>query len=433
MNVNSTRSDSANAVVVATISAQTIKKTDDKIASSLSKNAKVDGFRAGKVPVAVVKKMYQDQILEQRNQEIFSKVLNKSLEDLKLSQNDVIGDAVFNKFENKDDNIEMEFKISIRPEVKIGDYKSMIPEIKIDKIDAKKVEETLKDYYKNFATNEDAPKNAKVKSGDIAVIDFEGYLGDEKFEGGSAKEYALEIGSNSFIPGFEDQVIDMKIGEAKDIKVTFPKEYGAQNLAGKDVTFKVTLQNIQVKKIPSKLNEEQLKQLLPNESKPTLELLKADIEKSLQNQEAIKVFAKVTRPAFIENLVKGHKFDLPEAIIEKEIDNLLNKSVQNKSQEEIQKLSQDKKAIDKLRADFLEEAQNNVKMTFLIDELAKAEKIEVNDQEVSQVIYMEAYQMGKDPAEHFKLYQEQGILPVVKMSLIENKLLEKLFKEKAGI
>ncbi|CAA6811210.1 MAG: Cell division trigger factor (EC [uncultured Campylobacterales bacterium] len=433
MNVNSTRKDSANAVVVAEISSQTIENTENKIASSLSKTAKIDGFRKGKVPLNVIKKTYQEQILTQRNQELFSQVLSKSIEDLKITQNDVIGDAVFNKFENNDNKIDMEFKISIRPEVKLGDYKSMIPEIKVPKVDNKKIEENLKNYYSNFAEISDAEDSAKLANGDIAVMDFAGYLGDEQFEGGSAQNHSLDIGSNTFIPGFEEQMVGMKKGESKDINVTFPTEYGAEKLAGKDVIFKVTLNNIQTKKLPETLNEEQLKTLLPNVENPTIEKLKQDIEQSLQNQELNGVFADEVRPEFIENLVKNHKFDLPEAIIEKEIDNLLNRSLQSKSEDEIKKLSNDKEAVEKLRTEFVEEAENNVKMTFLIDELSKKESIEVNDQEVSQVIYMEAYQSGKNPADHFKLYQERGLIPVVKMSLIENKLLEKIFREKAGL
>ena len=254
----------------------------------------------------------------------------------------------------------------------------------------------------------------------------EGFVDDKAFEGGKAENYVLEIGSKQFIPGFEDGMVGMKIGEEKDIKVTFPKEYGAAHLAGKDAVFKVKLHEIQELKIPE-LDDEMLKKLLPGEEKASVEVLDEKLKEQIKNEKLFKLVNDELKGKFADALIEKYNFDLPKGIVEQETDMQMRAAFNTFSEKEIEELKASKEKYQEKRDSFKEEAQKSVKLTFIIDELAKLRKIEVNDQELIQAIYFEAYRYGMNPKEHLENYKKQGALPAVKMALIEEKLFNDIF------
>ena len=278
-----------------------------------------------------------------------------------------------------------------------------------------------------FVHAESVEKKNPVEKGDFVVINFEGFLDGVAFEGGKAEGYTLEIGSNSFIPGFEDGIIGMNTGESKDIEVTFPENYGKAELAGKPTVFKITLNAIQIKDVPKKPTEEILKRLLPGVENPTAETLEAQIEEELRNEKLGKIFNEEVKPKFVENILEKLSLDLPENIVEQEID-LQMRGVFNKMDEEtIKEYSTNPEKIKEKREEFRNDAEKSVKLTFIVDELAKQESINVSDQEVLQMIYFEAMQQGANPKEYLEFYEKQGVLPAIKMSIIEERLFTKLF------
>lgn len=427
MQIKVNRINSANASVEATISSALLQKKEEKLIASAASNMKVDGFRKGKVPAHLVKARYGKQLKDDAQTEALRDLYNQALEELSIKPDAIVGEPSFSKFEEKEGGLELEMKLSMRPTVIVDGYKECVPEYKTPKVTKKEVGERLEKMMQLTAGLKDIEEKRAVEKGDFVVINFEGFLDGVAFEGGKAEGYTLEIGSNSFIPGFEDGIIGMNAGESKDIEVTFPENYGKAELAGKPTVFKITLNAIQVKDVPKKPTEEILKRLLPGVENPTAETLDAQIEEELRNEKLGKIFNEEVKPKFVENILEKLSLDLPENIVEQEID-LQMRGVFNKMDEEtIKEYSTNPEKIKEKREEFREEATKSVKLTFIVDELARAEGINVSDQEVLQMIYFEAMQQGANPKEYLEYYQKQGILPAIKMSIIEERLFNKLF------
>ncbi len=429
MQIKVERIDSANAKAEAKVSKSFLDVKQKTMAAEVAKTMKVDGFRKGKVPAHVVMARHGEQIQQDVEQEALRVFLNDALKELGVENSAVVGEPNITKMDKTDDGLDVEIKISFRPEIDLGDYKALIPEYKTPRILKKDIEERVNTMLKLSAPLKELARKRAVKDGDFVKIDFEGFIGDEPFEGGKAENYSLEIGSGSFIPGFEDGVIGMKIGESKDIEITFPKEYNSKDLAGKDSTFKVTLHGIQVKDVPKEASEETLKQLLPGVDTPTMEKLEAQVKEQIKNEKLSKVFSDEVKPAFIEAVVEKIEFALPENIVEQEIDMQVRNIFQNLSEDEIKEYSENPEKISEKREEYRKEATKSVKLTFIVDELAKVEKIKVEDQEVMQMIYFEAMQQGQDPKAYYEQYEKQGVLPAIKMSIIEERLFTQLFSK----
>ena len=432
MEFNANRVDEANAVITATITKESIDTNLDKIAKEASKTMDVQGFRKGKVPVSVVKQRYADKLTQDAEGEALREAMGKGLESLEISNEDLIGEPAISKFDKKEDgNIDIEIKISCKPAIDLGDYKSLVPTVEVKAADEKEINEKLEEIAKSQAPLEKIKRKRMAKAGDFAVIDFEGFVDGVAFDGGKAEKYTLEIGSNSFIPGFEEQVIGMKYEEQKDITVTFPEEYQAENLKGKEAVFKVTLHEIQ-EKVAAELNDEFAQKVLPNEENVTLLTLKAKIVEQIENEAKFKYYREELKPVFVETLLEKINFALPTSVVEQEINQALNNKVRTMKEDEIKALQEDAAKIESLRDEVKDDAESSVKATFIVDALAKAEEIEISDQEVTQVLYYEAMQMGQNPQEMIKQYEEAGYLPAIKMSMIEDKVMTKIFDEKSG-
>ncbi len=427
MQVNAKKVDDANAVVEAKISTALLKKKEDKIAAAAAKNMQVDGFRKGKVPVNVVKNRHGEQIRQDAEQEVLKELFDVALVELGVKTDEMVGEPVITKFDKNDDGINVEIKISFRPTVNIEGYKNLIPEYKTPRVMKKDIEDRVAEMLKAVAPLKKVKKDRGLENGDFALIDFEGFIDGTPFEGGKAEKYQLEIGSGAFIPGFEAGLIGLKPGESRDVEVSFPKEYNSKDLAGKKAIFKTKLHEIQVKDIEAKPDEEMLKKLLPGVEKPTLEKLEEQVKEQLKNEKLAKLFNDEIKPKFVDALLEKMEFALPENIVNQEIDLQVRGIFEKLSEDEIKEYSEHPEKIEEERAKFAEEARNSVKLTFLVDELAKAEDIKVEDQEVMQMIYFEAMQQGQDPKQYYEYYEKQGVLPAIKMSVVEDKLFTKLF------
>src|SRR5574344_284718 len=265
MEFKANRVDEANVEITATLSKELIEKNLDDVAKAAAKTMNVQGFRKGKVPVAVVKQRYAEKLLEDAQGEAIRKVLNEGLKLLELKNDDLIGEPSISKFDKKEDgSVELEISVACKPKIDLGDYKTLVPEVKAVEVGIEKIDARLTEIASQSAPLEKISRKRAAKDGDYAVIDFEGFVDGVAFEGGKAEKYPLLLGSNSFIPGFEEQVIGMKYDEQKDIVVTFPKEYQAKDLAGKEAVFKVTLHEIQERKV-GELNDEFAKQMRSEE------------------------------------------------------------------------------------------------------------------------------------------------------------------------
>ena len=432
MEFNANRVDGANAVITATIGKDVVESNLDKVAKQAAKTMNVQGFRKGKIPVAVVKQRFADKLTEDAEAEALRKVLNDGLKELNVANADLIGEPTISKFDKKEDgSIDVEISLAIKPTIDLGDYKSLIPAVENKEVDAKEIDARLEEIAKSSAPLEKLSRKRAVKDNDFAVIDFEGFVDGVAFEGGKAEKYPLLIGSGSFIPGFEEQVIGMKYEEQKDVVVTFPESYQAKNLAGKEATFKVTLHEIQ-EKVAAELNDEFAQRMLPGEENVTIDTLREKIKEQIKTEAMSKYYREELKPAYLETLVEKIEFALPNSVVDQEINYALNNKVRTMSEDEINALRENESKVEEMRNELKGDAVSSVKATFIIDALAKAENVQVSDQEVMQVLYYEAMQMGQNPQEVVKQYQEAGYLPAIKMSMIEEKVISKLLDEKLG-
>jgi trigger factor len=416
--------DDANVAVSGEIEKSVIDANIDKLAKEAGKQMKVDGFRKGKVPPHIVKKMHGDKLAQDAESDALKALVDAAISEAGINATDIIGEPIFKKYDKKDDKIEVELEISLRPNVDVSGYEKAVPAFEKPEATEEEVEAKLDELKAQQATYAKIKRKRMVRDGDMVVIDFEGFIDGEAFEGGKAEKFNLKIGSGQFIPGFEEQIIGMKYDEEKDIVVTFPEEYGSKDLAGKEATFKVKLHEIQ-EQVEAELNDE-LAQKLLNDEKATLETLKERLKEQVVNEKISKLYNEELKPQLIEALVKQFDFALPNNIVEQEIDAKINAKAREMKEEELKAYQENPEKVEELRNEVREEAENSVKATFIVDALAKDQEVTVNDQEVSQAIYYEALMSGQDPQAVIKYYQENNLLPAVKMGMIEDKLFGKL-------
>ncbi len=416
--------DDANVAVGGEIDNGVIERNIDRLAKEAGKQMKVDGFRKGKVPPHVVKKLHGDKLRQDAEAEALKALVDAGIAQAEVNTADILGEPIFKKYDKQDDKIEVELEISLRPNVNVEGYEKAIPSFEKPEATDEEVEAKLEEVAQQQGSMQKIKRKRMVRDGDTVLIDFEGFVDGEAFEGGKAEKFALKIGSGQFIPGFEEQIIGMKYDEEKEITVTFPESYGAENLAGKEAMFKVKLHEIQ-EQVPAELNDE-LAQKLLNDEKATLDDLKARLKDQVLNEKLSKLYQEELKPKMVEALVETFDFALPNNIVEQEIDAKINAKAREMSEEELNEYKENPEKVEALREEVREEAENSVKATFIVDALAKAKEVTVDDQEVSQAIYYEALMSGQDPQAVIKYYQENNLLPAVKMGMIEDKLFGKL-------
>ncbi len=428
MEIKSNKINGANAQIEATILMSEVDANLNKIAKELTKTASVQGFRKGKVPMAIIKKQYGEKLVQDAEAEALREVLSKGLAELNIANESLIGEPNITKFDKSDDKIEVAVKIAMRPEIDMGDYASMVKDFDEPETTDAEVEERLKDIAESQAPLVDVEEDRELVSGDTAVIDFEGFIDGEAFDGGKGENFELVLGSGQFIPGFEDQLIGAKKGAELEVTVTFPQDYQAKDLAGKESLFKVKVNGIKVKE-EVKIDDELAKKLLADEN-ATVEELNKQVKAQIEGEKLSKLYNEELKPALLETFVAEIKFDLPEFVVEQEIDMALNKKASSMSEDEIKELREDADKLKELRETFREDAQKSVRATFIIDTLAQAENVKVEENEVMQTIYMEAMQMGQDPMKAYEHYKEAGYLPAIQMSMVEDKVLSGLLNSK---
>ena len=307
----------------------------------------------------------------------------------------------------------------IKPEVKLGNYKGVEVKKIEYKVTAKDVEHELghmQEHNSRLISVEDRP----VEKGDIANINFEGFVDDVAFEGGKAENHELEIGSNTFIPGFEDQVIGMKIDEEKDIKVKFPDEYFSKDLAGKDAIFKVKVNEIKKKELP-KLDDEFAKDVSEFD---TLKELKQDIKKKQQKQNDEKAKYE-TQDEVIKAVCKEMKVEIPSGMIETETENMLRDMEQRLSYQGLkldQYLQMMGKSKEDMKKEYEPQAEEAIKSRLALEAVIKAEKIEVADIDVDEKIKEMAKNYGRENDEEF--LKNENVRNYIKQGLESEKAIE---------
>ncbi len=369
-------------------------KALDKAFKEKQKNVKVDGFRKGKVPREIFEKKFgKESLYIDAADMVLQDAYMKAMEESKLIP--VVQPAVELKGLS-DEGAEFTFKIVTKPEVKVNKYKGL--NIKPEKVEVTDEEINhelghLLERYTELVT-----KEGKVEKGNIAIIDFEGFKDDVAFEGGKGENYSLEIGSNTFIPGFEEQVIGMKVGEEKDLNLTFPEDYGAKDLAGAAVVFKVKVNEIKEKK--TRELDEDFFEDLGMEGIDSEEKLKAEIKASITAQKEMEVENKYV-DTILEEVGKNVEVDIPEEMVNEEVNRLMGRfeeqmKMQGISLELYYQFTQSTEA--DLRNQMEKEAFNNVLYRLMLEEIMTLEKVEVSEDDANKEAeeLAKKYQMDKE-------------------------------------
>lgn len=425
MKVTVNRIDDANIMVSGTIENSAIAKKVETLAATAAKQMKVDGFRKGKVPAHVVKKLHGEKLMHDAEGEALKDLMDEGIKEAGINASEIIGQPLFKKYKKNDTGIDVEVEISMKPKFDIAGYKEAIPAYEHPEASDAEIDERLESMAAAQAPFQKIKRKRMVKDGDMTVIDFEGFIDGVPFAGGKAEKFSLKIGSGQFIPGFEEQIIGMQYEEEKTIKVTFPETYQAKDLAGKEAEFKIKLHEIQ-EQVPAAVDDEFAKKMLQGDENATLETLKEKVKEQIVSEKISKIYGEELKPKLIEALVEKFDFALPNNIVEQEIDAKINEKARAMSKEEVEDLKANPEKIEALRDEVKKDAAESVRATFIVDALAKQEEININDQEVTQVIYYEAMMHGQNPQELVKYYQKNNLLPAIKMGMIEDKLFSKL-------
>ena len=393
----------------------------DKVFAKKQKTAKVDGFRKGKVPRRIYEKKYGKESLYMDAVDMVAQdAYLKALEESKLVP---VVKPEINLKNVSDEGVEFTFKIITTPEVKLKKYKGLGIKPKKVKVTKEEVDHELGHLLERYT--ELVVKDGKVENGDVAIIDFEGFKEGVAFDGGKGENYSLEIGSNTFIPGFEEQIIGMKAGDKKDLDLTFPEDYGAKDLAGAKVVFKVKVNEIKQKQ--TREFDEDFFEDLGMEGVDSEEKLRDQIKSSLTAQKEVENENKYV-DELLEAVGKNVEVDIPQEMVEEEIDRLMGRFEEQMKMQGVsldlyyQFTNSDEKA---LRDQMEKEAFSNVLYRLMLDEIIKEEKIEVSEKDAEKEAdeLAKKYQMPKD-----EFLKQFGGIELVKYDLEVRKAID-LLKE----
>ena len=368
-------------ILTVEVDAETVDKSLDKAFKKVVKQINVPGFRKGKIPRPLFEKRFGVESLYQDALDmIVPGEYEKAIEETGIEPVDTPNIDV----EQMEKGKPLIFKatVTVKPEVKLGEYKGLEVEKPDTEVTDEDVEEELKKLQERLAELV-IKEDGEAEMGDTVVIDFEGFVDGEAFEGGSAENYSLELGSGNFIPGFEEQLAGVKTGDEKEIEVTFPEEYHASELAGKKATFKVKVHEIKAKHLPE-LDDEFAQDA--DDEVETLDALKEKIKKDLK--ESKEHAAKhAVEDAVVEKAAENAEMDIPEAMINTELNRMLQEFEQNLSAQGLnlelyyQFSGQNEEA---LRNQMKEDAEKRVRFNLTLEAIANAENLEVSDEEVDE-------------------------------------------------
>lgn len=378
----------------------------------------IPGFRKGKAPKHVIEQQYGkgvffEEAINAAFPEHYYAILEKEPTIEAIDRPEIEIEKI------SDDGITMVAVVPIKPEVKLAEYKG----IKFDKVEYNVTDADVENELKRLQqrnAREVAVEGRAAKNGDITVIDYSGSVDGVKFDGGTAEKQTLELGSGRFIPGFEEQVEGMNIGEERDITVKFPDDYGAENLKGKNAVFHIKLHEIKAKELPE-INDEFIKDAAGAES---VEAYKADTKKKLQESNEKRAKAE-TEDKIIKAIAEKCEVEIPDALIERQIDSMVQDMEYRMMYQGIKLedyLKYTKQTMEDYRKGFRKQAEEQVKIQLVIDKILTVENIKAEQEEIDKKIADQAIAMGKDAEEYKKSLNERQI------AYFENNvLIDKLF------
>ncbi len=398
--------ENAKAEVVCTLEGESWQKAKQAAFRKLASKVEIKGFRKGQAPKNLVEKyISHNEVLLDAAESLAQNALDEAVKEHDIT---LIDRPELKVDEINDDKCVMTFVCPVLPDVKLGDYKAIeyaVEEVKAEEQEIDDQIATLLDRKADLELKEDGV----VEDGDTTVIDFEGFLDDVAFEGGKGENYDLVIGSHSFIPGFEEQLIGMKPEETKDINVTFPEDYHAENLKGKEVRFNVTVHEIKKKVLPE-LNDEFVKEL-KYENVNTVEELRNYTKENILSRKENDAKNKAEND-LMDKIADITEVEIPEAMIKSELDSMVQNYEARMMQQGIsldQFLQITNQTIDQLRDSMKDDASKRIKINLALGEIAKSENVAVNEEDLKNE-YDRMSEMYGMPVDEIKKYVPEDTL-----------------------
>ncbi|MFL2770327.1 MAG: trigger factor [Rhodospirillaceae bacterium] len=385
----------------------------------VGQQVRLPGFRPGKVPMNLLKKRFGDsvrgEVLEASMQESTQKIVEeKGLRPAIQPKLDMVSS-------DEGENLEFSIELELLPDIQLGDFTSL----KVEKLIAKPGDEQINDMLQKMADSNKIPIPSDEKRpaamGDVVVMDFVGSVDGEEFEGGSASDFKLELGSGRFIPGFEEQLVGMKPGSDKDVKLTFPEDYKA-DLAGKDVVFAVSLKGLEVLEIPA--IEDAFAKTMGFDD---LAALTEGVKKQIEEDYAYLARMKIKRE-LLDQLSDMHTFEVPESMMESEFNSIWEQVVQAKDAGQLDPEDAGK-SDDELKADYQSIAERRIRLGLLLSEVGQRNKLQVPPEELSQAIAREASRFPGQEQSVVTYYQNNPqAVEQVRAPLFEDKVIDFLLE-----
>ncbi|NNE89045.1 MAG: trigger factor [Silicimonas sp.] len=401
----------------------TADELDAKVNEKLTEAApeiEMKGFRKGKVPMALLKKQFGDRLMGEAMQESVDGAMSKHFEDSgdrPAMQPDV-------KMTNEDwkagDDVEVAMTYEALPEIPDVDYKKLKLERMVVPADEKAVQEALDNLAKNAQNFEDRKKGSKAKDGDQVVIDFVGTVDGEEFEGGAAEDFPLTLGSGQFIPGFEEQLVGVKVGDEKSVEVTFPEEYGNADLAGKPAVFAVTVKGVKEPKA-AEIDDEMAKKFGADD----LAALKSQISEQIEGEYG-NASRAIMKRALLDQLDDLVKFELPPSLVDAEAGQIAhqlwheeNPDVEGHDHDKIEPTDEHKTL-----------AERRVRLGLLLAEIGRKAEVEVTDAEMTQAVMNQARQYPGQERQFFEFVQQNPQMrQQIQAPLFEDKVVDHIFEQ----
>ncbi|MBW2413996.1 MAG: trigger factor [Deltaproteobacteria bacterium] len=388
----------------------------EEVFKGLTRKASIKGFRPGKVPRSVVERVYQDQASQEVLERLVQETLPPAVNDHSL---DVVSEPRLEPGDPPAPGSAFAYsaRLEIRPEIELVKVKGLeieapeLPEPESDPVEAQ-----LEQLRASQASITELPDGTVAAEGHLAAVDFEGTVGGEPFEGGSGKEMIVELGAGRTIPGFEDELVGLRAGDEKGFDVTFPDDYAAKELEGKVAHFEVKLVGLKQRELPE-LDDELAKDASNFE---TLEELRADLAERFEQQRTAELERR-TREAVLDAVIEANPFPVPDSLVERELSNRLGRAIQQLHSLPREQLMP---MLEQWREEWRPQAERDVRLGFLLPEIAKAESIEASPEDVDERLAEMAERSDQPVDELKKSYRERGLLDALHASVVDDRVVE---------
>ena len=385
MQVTETKTEGLLREFIITVPAVEINLVVGNRLNELKKTAKLPGFRPGKVPVGILRKQYGPSIMGEILERTVGETSQKAIEERDLRP--IIQPKIeVVKFEDGSD-LEYTMSLEVMPEVKLMDFSNIVLERMVVEPDELEINKALERVAEAHKTSKPISVSRKSKGGDIVIIDFVGKIGGVEFDGGKAEDYSLELGSGSFIPGFEDQLTGAKVGDHIEVKVKFPNEYGSEELVGKAALFNVDVKELR-EATPAVIDDELAKKVGAEDLNSLKISFRDEHEREFKKMGRMRM-----KRSLLDQLEKNHDFEVPKTLEDQELEAIWEQFEQHRKQAEEQGIKEDPsegKSNDELSEDFRNMAERRVRLGLLLAEIGRANNIDINQEDINRAMIAEA-------------------------------------------